>query len=61
VLGWYLIIGGSVLWIAFGFSLHQDKIGTDIFFPSIGSFFVYPGIISLIFGLYKWRKGKIWA
>jgi len=56
-----LIIGGSVLWIAFGFFLHQDKIGTGIFFPSIGSFFVYPGIISLIFGLYKWRKGKIWA
>jgi len=61
MLGWYVIIGFSVLEIAFGFFIHRDKIGTDIYFASIGSFFFYPVIISLIFGLYKWRKGKIWA
>ena len=61
MLGWYLIIGGSILEIAFGFMINFDKIGTEDFLPSFGSFFFYPVIISLIYGVYKWRKGKVWA
>ena len=56
-----MIIGCTILLIAFCVVIHKNEIGTENFFLSLGAFVFWPAIASLIFGWYKWRKGKIWA